>query len=621
MADKNQPALADDEIEEQDDAVIGSAFRWSLLIMGIVACAIGAGYWWWQRPEPEPAVEQADLEPVRRALPPVELPRLPFTDITKEAGITFVHENGATGDKLLPETMGGGCAFFDYDNDGDQDLLFVNSTRWPGEEDRGADPPTMELYQNDGKGDFKNVTKGSGLDVSFYGMGVACGDYDNDGLVDVFLSAVGPNRLFKNLGGGRFRDVTDSANVAGDANEWSTSSGWFDLDNDGDLDLLVANYVKWSRELDQSKPFTLKGGGRAYGRPQDFQGTLPYLYRNEGDGKFTEIAESAGLHMRNADTKLAMAKSLGVAFCDFDQDGYMDIFLANDTVRNLLFRNLANGKFAEIGIPTGIAYDTHGMARGAMGIDVGRFRGDDSLGIAIGNFANEMTALYVSKGNQMVFTDEALPSGLNSTRQDLTFGVFYFDPDLDGRLDIFAANGHLEEDIQKVQTSQHYEQPPQILWNCGTKHNVEFCPLTEESSGEDLLKPMVGRGAAFADIDGDGDQDFVITASGREPRLLRNDQELGHHWIRFKLQGTKTNRDAIGTWVTITLPDGRTLSQQVMPTRSYLSQVELPVTFGLGEATEIQKAEIRWPGGSVQVLEGLEVDRIYNITQESPAKL
>jgi hypothetical protein len=310
-----------------------------------------------------------------------------------------------------------------------------------------------------------------------------------------------------------------------------------------------------------------------------------------------------------------MGKSLGVAFCDFDEDGFMDFVIANDTVRNFLFRNVGNGKFEEIGVPAGIAYDITGLARGAMGIDIGNFREDGSLGIAIGNFANEMTALYVSKKGEISFVDEALPSGLKSTRQDLTFGVFYFDPDLNGRLDIFSANGHLEEDIHKAQSGQHYEQPPQILFNCGAAHAIEFCPLTEKTSGEDLLRPMVGRGAAYADIDGDGDQDILITACGRAPRLLRNDQELGHHWARFLLEGQKSNRDAIGSWITLTLPGGLELSQQVMPTRSYLSQVELPVTFGLGEATEISKAEIRWPDGSKQSLESLKADQVHRVVQ------
>ncbi len=614
MSTENQPARLEEE-DVQNDAIIGRAFRWSLAAILVLGGIVVVGYFWWNRPEAEPPQKQTPLAPVKAALPPVELPRVPFTDITQAAGITFRHENGAAGEKLLPETMGGGCAFFDFDNDGDQDLLFINSTRWPEDKRPNPKPATMNLYRNDGTGKFQNVTEGSGLDVSFYGMGAACGDYDNDGLVDVFISAVGPNHLFRNLGNGRFEEVTAAANIAGGETEWSTSCGWFDYDRDGDLDLLVANYLVWSRELDLQNDFTLKGGGRAYGRPQAFKEADPYLYRNDGDGKFTEVAEAAGLLLRNPDTGARMGKSLGVTFADFDEDGWLDVMIANDTVRNFLFHNLHNGRFDELAVTAGVAFDTNGKARGAMGIDVGQFREDGSLGVAIGNFSNEMTALYVSRGGEMSFMDQALPSGLKSTRQDLTFGVFYFDADLDGRLDIFAANGHLEEDIQKVQSSQHYEQPPQILWNCGASHAVEFCPLTEESTGKDLLQPMVGRAAAYADIDGDGDQDILITASGRSPRLLRNDQALGHHWIRFKLEGRPGNRDAIGAAVTITLPDGRKLTQRVMPTRSYLSQVELPVTFGLGKTDEISQAEILWPDGSRQKLAALPIDQLHKIVQ------
>ena len=473
----------------------------------------------------------------------------------------------------------------------------------------------MELYQNDGRGIFQNVTQGSGLDVSFYGMGAAVGDYDGDGLVDVFISAVGRNHLFKNMGHGRFEDVTESAGTAGEKDAWSTSCGWFDYDRDGDLDLLVLNYIAWSREFDLAQDFRLKDGERAYGRPQAFEGTFPYLYRNEGGGKFTEVAEASGLWIRDPQTKKPMAKSLGLAFADLDNDGWPDFIVANDTVQNFAFRNLRDGQFEEMGVLAGIAFDRGGDARGAMGIDVGKFRGDGSLGIAIGNFANEMTALYVSREGQLSFSDEAVPSGLNSTRHDLTFGVFYFDPDLDGRLDLFAANGHLEPDIQKVLPHERYEQPPELLWNCGKKSRFEFWPLTKESTGEDLLRPMVGRGAAYADIDGDGDQDVLITASGGRPRLLRNDQRLGRHWVRFRLRGTNANRDAIGAGINLTLSDGRVLSRQVMPTRSYLSQVELPVTFGLGDVAVIPRAEILWPDGTRQVLEGLEADQLHQIVE------
>jgi hypothetical protein len=616
----------DPETEERDDAVIAVALKWSLVALVILGLSGGALAWYLNQPAAPPPEKKTDLAKAAvRQRPQVEIPTTPFTDITREAGIDFVHENGAYGDKLLPETMGGGCAFFDFDNDDDVDLLLVNSQRWPWDPRPDQPPPaTSALYRNDGGGHFENITAGSGLDVSMYGMGAAIGDYDQDGLVDVFISAVGPDRLFRNLGGGKFADVTESAGVAGAAEEWGTSCGWFDYDRDGDLDLFVCNYLKWSKEYDLAQPFTLLGvGGRAYGRPQDFEGTLPYLYRNDG-GKFTDVSAEAGVQVRTADTGAPTGKSLGLTFADFDGDGWIDILVANDTVQNFLLHNQQNGTFDEIGAPAGVAFDIRGNARGAMGADVARFRNSDALGIAIGNFANEETALYVARGGELLFVDEAMASGLGpETRDVLTFGVCYLDYDLDGRVDLVCANGHLEDEINKVQASQHYEQPPQLFWNAGPQHGTEFLKVGADKCGREFLEPMVGRAAAFADIDGDGDLDVLITATGRAPRLLRNDQQLGHHWLRFRLKGGTSNPDAIGAWVEVKLngPDGqpRTLRQQVMPTRSYLAQVELPVTFGLGKADTIDAATVYWADGTVQPLENVAIDRLLVIEQDQGA--
>jgi hypothetical protein len=432
-------------------------------------------------------------------------------------------------------------------------------------------------------------------------MGAAVGDYDNDGKVDVFLSALGKNQLFHNEGAGKFRDVTDEAAVGGADDQWSTCCGWFDYDNDGDLDLFVGNYVKWSREYDEGQNFQLTGGGRAYGRPQNFEGSLPYLYRNEGGGHFREVAKEAGLHIRNPHTGVPLAKSLGVVFADLDVDGWLDILVANDTVQNFLLHNQGDGTFREIAATSGI--------------DVARFRAGDVLGVAIGNFANEMTALYVAYGDEMQFMDEAIPTGLGPvTRTSLTFGLFYFDYDLDGRLDLLTANGHLEEDINRVQPSQHYEQPPHLFWNCGPQADTEFVPVRESQSGPDLFKPLVGRGAAYADIDGDGDLDVLVTAAGQPSRLLRNDQKLGHHWLRCKLIGTNSNRDAIGARIELELEDG-VICRQVMPSRSYLSQVELPVTVGLGGNTTVRRLTVYWPRGAKQEVDVDGVDRVIEIVE------
>ncbi len=607
--------------ETQNDDVVGSAIRWSL---GIIAALLSAGALLWvlTRKPPEPVVVKAGPTtlPTERVAPALEIPEVRFTEITDTAGIGFVHTNGAEGEKLLPETMGGGGGFFDFDNDGDQDLLCVNGNVWPWAKVKPDKPPTSMLYANDGTGRFSNVTAGSGIDIPLHGNGVAFGDFDNDGDVDVFISCLGANHLFRNDGGGKFAEVTAAAGVAGGENDWSTSCGWLDFDNDGDLDLFVCNYIQWNRELDQSMEFTLDGKLRAYGRPTDFTGAFPFLYRNEGNGTFVDVSEAAGVQIRDLNTNVPLSKSLGTTFCDVNADGLLDILVANDTVQNLLFLNQPGGTFIETAATAGIAFDNSGGARGAMGIDTACFRNSDAVGIAIGNFATEMTALYVCQtpgATIPIFRDEAVSNGIGPvTRTDLKFGVLFLDADLDGRLDLFENNGHLEEDIKVVQASQQYEQPPHLLWNCGTEFDNEFIMLPEAKTGADFQKRMVGRGAAMADIDADGDLDLILFSSGGKPRLLRNDQKSGHHWLRLRLRGTKCNKDAIGAVVNVTLPNSTVLSRTVMPTRSYQSQTELPVTFGLGSAELVKEIDIRWPDGTSQKLSGISVDQLLEVIQE-----
>ena len=619
----NDPHDTDPNTLERDDAVIATALRRSLIVL--VLLLIVGGVFAYRLLRVPPVIVGPPPPPPPPPPPAVkmETPEIHFTDITSEAGIKFIHENGAYGDKLLPETMGSGCAFLDYDNDGDQDILLVNSCRWPwsppkkgitDEEERKLAKPTQALYRNDGECRFTEVTKEVGLDATFYGMGVACGDYDNDGDVDLFFTAVGKNRLFRNEGG-KFVEVTDDARVGGSESQWSTSAGWFDYDNDGDLDLFVANYIEWTKESDLSKKFTLLGGGRGYGRPQQFRGVFPYLYRNDGGGMFSDVSKEAGLQIMNTASNEPMAKSLGLTFADLDSDGLMDVVIANDTIQNMLFHNLGD-RFEEIGVLSSIAFDLQGDARGAMGIDTAWFRNSSAIGIAIGNFANEMTALYVAKSNDLQFRDEAVSNGLGPrSRLELKFGVLFVDLDLDTRQDLFSANGHLETEINKVQSSQHYEQPPHLFWNCGPTSATEFELVSAAKCGADFMKPNVGRGAAYADIDGDGDLDLLISTSGQAPRLLRNDQKNGHHWVRLHLiGGGKSNRDAIGAVIEVR-SGNVTQRRQVMPTRSYLSQVELPVTFGLGNAEQIDSVKIRWPDGSTQELRDLAIDRLHQIRQ------
>ncbi len=609
------PSEEEPEPEFYDEAFIRRAFKWSALALTALVLIAGGGVLWLNR---RPAEAPARLTPLVAPQPPprpvAEVPVARFTDITREAGITFVHNNGAAGEKLLPESMGGGAAFFDFDNDGDPDLLFVNGTAWPEQVAAGARPTTHALYRNDGPGRFTEVTAGSGLDVSFYGMGCAVGDYDNDGWVDVFISGVYTNRLFRNLGNGRFADVTAEAGVGGSGRDWGVSCAFFDFDNDGRLDLFVANYVEWSRAMDFEVGYKLVGIGRAYGQPRDFPGTFPYLFRNEGHGRFRDVSAEAGVQVRNPATGVPAAKSLGVMPVDLDGDGWLDLVVANDTVPNFVFHNQRDGTFREIGAASGIAFDSYGQTRGAMGIDAARYRSDGTLGIVIGNFANEMTALYVAaSGRPLLFTDEAITEGLGpASRLLLKFGTFFFDYDLDGRLDVLSANGHLEPEITKVQSSQTYAQPAQLFWNRGT--TPCFVPVSPDKAGEDLFHPLVGRGSAYADIDGDGDLDVLLLQTGGPPLLLRNDQALGHHWVRLKLVGTRSNRDAIGAEVTLRA-GGRVQYRTVMPTRSYLSQSELPVTFGLGTADRVESAEIRWPRGARTTLTNLPLDTLTLLTE------
>jgi hypothetical protein len=594
---------------------IGRAFRGSLAV--ISAVAVGALLVWWfvQREESTVPVEEIEVAaPVREA--PAErvqpaLPSIPFTDITTAAGIDFVHVNGAYGDKLIPETMGSGLAFFDYDNDGDPDLYLVNSSYWPDKADGRT--TTGRLYRNDGGTRFTDVTEAAGLARDLYGFGVAVGDYDNDGWQDLYLSNLGANHLLRN-DRGRFVDVTATAGVAGNPEDWGTGTAFLDYDNDGDLDLFVGNYIAWSRDIDLEIDFRIAGLGRAYGGPEHHVGALNRLYRNDGDGRFTEVSQAAGIAVTEGSDRQPAGKALAVSVADLDGDGWVDIVVANDTTRNFLYRNLGDGRFEEISALEGIAYDREGRATSGMGIDIARFRNDADVGIAIGNFANEMSSLFVTLDGRGPFVDEAVLEGIGpDSRIALTFAVLFLDADLDGRLDLFQANGHLENEINRVHPSQTFAQPAQLFWNCG-----EACPQRFRllDSTADLRQPMVGRGAAYADIDADGDLDLAIVQNGRRAVLLRNDQQTGNHWLRLKLVGGSANRDGLGAAVVLRSA-GVTQYRYLHPSRGYLSQVELPLTFGLGSATTVDELTVTWPGAQVQRVTVPGVDRELRVVQEA----
>jgi len=593
------------------EAAIRKAFRRSLLVIALLLVASALIYQFIRQPEPPPAVTEARIEAPSAVTETAtaQPPTVHFTDISEDAGIHFNHVNGAYGERLMPETIGSGAAFLDYDNDGDQDLFLVNFRHWP--DHPGDNTPTQALYRNDGSGHFEDVSRESGLDIEEYGMGVAVGDYDADGWVDLFLSSLKKNRLFRNQQG-QFREVTDQAGVGGRQDLWSTGAAFIDYDRDGDLDLFVTNYVNWTRKSDLEIDFRLAGLGRAYGAPNHFTGTDNYLYRNDGNGRFSDVSRTAGIQVHDPVSGLPVGKGLGIIALDYDRDGWLDLAVANDTARNFLFRNQGDGSFEELGGFEGVAYDRKGKATGGMGIDAAHYRNDRDIGIVIGNFANEMSSLFVTVDGKPPFADEAVTEGLGpASRLALTFGVLFLDYDLDGHLDLLQANGHLEHEINRVQASQHYAQPAQLFWNCGENCPAHFVAVKDPG---DLSRPMVGRAAAYADIDNDGDLDILISQNGRRAMLFRNDQRLGHHWLRIKLVGKAPNHNAIGARVELTA-GGMTQTRDVMPTRSFLSQMELPLTFGLGEHDRIDTLRINWPDGSSQSLTTVNIDTTTTIIQ------
>lgn len=522
-----------------------------------------------------------------------------FTDVTAEAGIRFKHNSGAFGKKYLPETLGAGCAFLDYDADGWQDVLLVNSTSWP--EQKGQ-KTFLALYHNNQDGTFTNTTAQSGLAVEMYGLGVAVGDYDSDGQVDIYITCVGPNRLFRNLGGGRFAELSAKAGV--DDPGMSTSAAWFDYDRDGKLDLFVCNYVDWSPEKDQF--CTLDGKTKSYCTPQSYKGQSSTLYHNRGNGTFENVTERAGLLDPTG-------KALGVALLDYDNNGWLDLFVACDTEPNKLYKNNGNGTFTDEGVAAGVAFSEAGTARAGMGVDATDYDGSGRPSIIIGNFTNESMALYRNEGTGL-FTDEALASGIGKmSAQSLTFACFFFDYDLDGLADIFAANGHVSDDISVVQPNVRYAQLPHLFRNRGKR---KFEEVTARL-GRALQRAMVGRGAAYGDFDLDGDLDLLVTTNNGPARLLRNDNANQNDLLRIKLMGTRSNRDGIGARVTLQAASGAKLSGMVKTGSSYCSQSELPLTFGLGFKADDKPyiIEIAWPSGGVDKIPDVKANQSLTLQE------
>ncbi len=519
-----------------------------------------------------------------------EVAPIRFTDVTDETGVRFVHETGAFGKKWMPETMGSGGGFLDYDGDGWPDLFLVNSAEWAGHESRDA-PATSRLYRNLGNGGFRDVSAETGIaraTAGLYGMGAAFADYDADGDADIYVTAVGTNRLLRNEGG-RFTDVTAEAGATGDSPEpghppaWSTAAAWLDVDRDGWLDLFVCNYVRWTPETDLFT--TMDGETKSYATPQEYDGETCRLYRNREGRRFEDVTRDAGV--LNPD-----GKSLGVAVADFDDDGWPDIVVANDTQPNFLYLNDGDGTFTNVALEAGIAYDELGRARAGMGVDVTDVTGQGRLSIAIGNFSKEPLSLYTQIGDRL-FQDLAGSARLTrATLLPLTFGLLFEDLDLDGHEDLVIGNGHIEPEIQRIHEEITFAQSPQLFHNNGQGQFVEIT----RAAGEAFAEPIVARGIAASDWDRDGDPDLLISVNGGPPKLLRNDlpRERGA-WVRLRLEGRRPNRDAIGASVVVHA-GGRAIRRMVRTGSSYLSQSETnPLLVGLGEASRADSVIVRWP--------------------------
>jgi len=529
---------------------------------------------------------------------PVPAEHIGFADITRAAGIRFVHNNGAFGKKFLPETLGPGVAFIDYDNDGWQDIFIANGTGWPGQPGHVSTPV---LYHNNHDGTFTDVTRKAGLAVPMFGLGVTVGDFDNDGFDDLFVTAYGQSHLFRNNGNGTFTDVTKKAGLWG-PNELSTGAAWVDYDRDGHLDLLVANYVQWSPESDLY--CTMDGNTKSYCTPESYKGTSVRLWHNNGNGTFSDTTKQAGLYDPTS-------KSLGIAILDANQDGWPDIAISNDTQPNKLYLNNRNGTFTEQGVPAGVAYSEDGVARAGMGVDASDFDHSGYPSLIVTNFSNQMIGLYHNERNGL-FVDVAPQSEVGrSSLLTLGFGCFFFDYDLDGWPDLYVADGHLDPEIEHIQQRVHYAEPPHLF------HNLDGHGFNDVAAamGQAFDAARVARGAAYGDINNDGAPDIVVTTNGGPAALFMN-QGSTNHALRVKLIGTKSNRDGIGSVVWVKTP---TFGQKLMlrSGSSYLSASELVLTFGLGASPKIDNLEVHWPSGAVDRLNNVTADQTITVREGS----
>ncbi len=527
---------------------------------------------------------------------PAAASALNFVDITAKAGLHWQRANGAFGKKWFPESAGGGGAFIDYDNDGYPDIVLVNGDWWAGHTLPGP-RPKFALYHNNRDGTFTEVTAAMGLDIAIQGMGVAVGDYDNDGFDDLYITGIGGNHLFHNEGGKGFKEVTAQAGVGGSG--WSTSAAWVDYDNDGKLDLFVCHYVKWTLATD----IFCGGQFKVYCTPTSYSGESCRLYHNDGNGHFTDVTKKAGLFNEGG-------KALGVCPVDFDHDGFVDLLIANDGEPNFAYHNRGDGTFEDISVASGLALGEDGKPRNGMGIDVSDYRNDGKLGVLVGNFSFQGVGLHREQAGSL-FMDVSREAGLAQPSYPyVTFGVMFCDTDNDGWKDALLTNGHVDDLIEKSSPGQHYLQPTQIFLNA---HDGTFRDQTGKA-GPGLQTPLAGRGMAAGDIDNDGRLDLLLIPNIGPPRLLHNEMLSANHWITLAFTGTRSNRDGYGAFMRLTA-GGVAQTDWVRSGSSYCSQSDRRLHFGLGASKVVDSVEVRWPSGIKETWRTLPADKIVNLTE------
>ncbi len=535
---------------------------------------------------------------------------LQLVDVTRAVKLDFTQANSPTASKYLPETMGGGVALLDYDNDGRLDVFFVNGAKIRDPMPPGAVPDKSDprfwnrLYHQNPDGTFTDVTEKaglSGLAQNRYGMGVAVGDFDNDGFEDIYVTGFGGNTLYHNNGNGTFSDVTAQAGVA--ASGWSTSAGFFDFDNDGKLDLFVARYVEWGFDdkhvCGESKP-----GGRAYCHPDNYSGISNVLYRNNGDGTFTDVSKKAGIAN-------PAGKSLGVAFGDFDDDGWPDVYVANDSVQCFLYRNNHDGTFTDVALTAGVGFNEDGKTFAGMGVDFADYDNDGRADIAVTDLSDQRYMLY-RNNRDGTFTDVTNESGLGgATLAYSGWSMKFVDFDNDGWKDLFIAQGHVMDNIEVTSPNLRYLQPPLLLRNVRGRFSVI-------DAGAALKMPWAGRGAAFGDIDNDGDIDVIVTNIGQKAYVLRNDGGNSNGWIGIRARGRKSNRDGIGCRIKVVTASGLVQHYTVNTAVGYLSASDRRVLVGLGADKAAQLVEIRWPAGGTQRFENVAAGKTIEAVEPIP---